>query len=311
MKGYDRLGPELARRLGAGRIRVNEPLAAHTSFGIGGPADLLAEPVTAKELGALLQFSRERSMPHVAIGMGTNLLVRDGGFRGLVIKMTGFRALIVCRPREGGDRLRVGAGVALSAIAERAAELGLTGIEFAGGIPGSLGGAVVMNAGAYGGEIAQVVEECLVVEGDGSSRRLAGPALGFAYRSSAIGEGQIVVEALLRLTPACPEEIRRRMRDYRLQRERSQPLGEKSAGSAFRRPPGQYAGTLIEAAGMKGTRVGDAEVSTQHAGFIINRGRATAADVLALMERVWQAVQERSGVQLEPEIRIIGDDVPP
>jgi UDP-N-acetylmuramate dehydrogenase len=168
-----------------------------------------------------------------------------------------------------------------------------------------------MNAGAYGGEVGQVVEECLAVEGDGLSRRLAGPVLGFAYRSSAIHEGQIVVEAILRLTPACPELIRGRMRDYRLRRERSQPLAEKSAGSAFRRPQGHYAGALIEEAGLKGTSVGDAVISPRHAGFIINRGRATAADVLALMELVRQAVRDRSGVKLEPEIRIIGDDVLP
>ena len=311
VKRYDRLAPELVRCLSPGRIRVNEPLAAHTSFGIGGPADLLAEPAHAGELLVLLDLAREHSVPWMAIGMGTNLLVRDGGFRGLVIKMTGFTELATSVTGGQAGALRAGAGLPLSTIADYAAGRGLTGLEFASGIPGSLGGAVVMNAGAYGGEMGQVVDECLVMEDDGSVRRLAGSALGFAYRSSAVRDGQIVLEAVLQLTAASPEEVRRRMRDYRLHRKRSQPLSEKSAGSAFRRPPGHYAGALIEAAGLKGRRVGDAEVSSQHAGFIINRGKATAADVLALMELVRQSVRDSSGVELEPEIRIIGDDLLP
>jgi UDP-N-acetylmuramate dehydrogenase len=283
-------------------------MAAHTSFGIGGPADLLAEPADEEELGAILAFTGRRAVPYVTIGFGTNVLVRDGGFRGLVIKMTGFRELAAQASEGPEGRLLAGAGLPLSAVADYAASLGLAGLEFAEGIPGSLGGAVAMNAGAYGGEMGQVVENCLVVEGDGSSRRLAAPELSFSYRSSAICEDQIVIEVVLRLQPTSREAILALMADYRGRRGRSQPLAARSAGSVFRRPRGHYAGTLIEEAGLKGRRVGDAEVSSQHAGFIINRGKATAADVLALMEVVRQTVRERSGVELEPEIRIIGDD---
>lgn len=285
-------------------------MAAHTSFGIGGPADLLVEPASGEELGAILAFARRGAVPYATIGLGTNVLVRDGGFRGLVIKMTGFRELTALSSERSEGRLRGGAGLPLHDVADYAANLGLAGLEFAGGIPGSLGGAVVMNAGAYGGEIGQVVEDCLVVEADGSSRRLAGSELAFSYRSSAIRRDQIIVEAVLRLNADSPEAILERMADYRLRRGRSQPLAARSAGSVFRRPRGHYAGALIEQAGLKGRRVGDAEVSTQHAGFIINRGEATAADVLALMGLVREAVRDASGVELEPEIRVIGDDVP-
>ncbi|HCC32935.1 MAG TPA: UDP-N-acetylenolpyruvoylglucosamine reductase [Clostridiales bacterium] len=309
MKRYDWLGPELARNVRLSRVRVNEPMAAHTSFGIGGPADLLAEPASGEELSAILAFARRGAVPYVTIGLGTNILVRDGGFRGLVIKMTGFRELTALCSEGSEGRLRAGAGLPLHAVADYAANLGLAGLEFAGGIPGTLGGAVVMNAGAYGGEMSQVVEDCVVVAGDGASCRLARPELGFGYRVSAIRQDQIVVEAVLRLNSASPEAILQRMADYRQRRERSQPLAARSAGSVFRRPHGHYAGALIEGAGLKGRRVGDAEVSSQHAGFIINRGEATAADVLALMESVREAVRGASGVELEPEIRIIGDDV--
>ncbi len=309
MRRFDHLAPLLARRLRSGHLQVNEPMALHTSFGIGGPADLLVEPVDLAELRSCLRFSLEHGVPRVAIGLGTNLLVRDGGYRGMVVKLTRLTGIAELGHDGQERRLRAAAGVPLHEVAQFAAERGMTGLEFACGIPGTLGGAVAMNAGAYGGEMAQVVEECLVVNPDGSTATLRHQDLAFGYRASALQDGlRIAVEATLKLGAASPPEIRRLMEEYRRRRRERQPLDEKSAGSVFRRPPGQYAGALIEAAGLKGLRVGGAEVSRHHAGFIVNCGNATARDVLALMELIRRRVLEHSGVELEPELRIIGED---
>ncbi|MDQ7794967.1 MAG: UDP-N-acetylmuramate dehydrogenase [bacterium] len=307
MTGYGDLAPELARLLPAGRLRVNEPMARHTSFGIGGPADLLVEPENRGELEVCLAFAAEHGMPVTVIGLGTNLLVRDGGCRGLVIKMTGLGELSEL-PGDDGRRIRAGGGAPLAEVAAFAARRGMSGLEFASGIPGSLGGAVVMNAGAYGGEMADVVEECAILEAGGRRLRLTASDLAFGYRRSSIGDRQLVVEAVLRLRTGSPAAIRERMEEYRRRRQERQPLDQRSAGSVFRRPEGHFAGALIEEAGLRGLRVGDAQVSTRHAGFIVNVGAATARDVLALMDRIRQTVRELRGVELEPELRIVGVD---
>ena len=278
----------------------NEPMAAHCSFRIGGPADVYAEPESEQTLCALWRWLKARGVPVTVIGNGTNLLVHDEGVRGVVLRL-GERFSAV----SGEDgRLSACAGVTLARLATAAKERGLAGLEFAHGIPGSLGGAVVMNAGAYGGEMKDVVESVCYLNADGEIDETWEP--GFGYRSSRFAaRGEIVVGARLRLTPDDPAAIHARMMELWARRSASQPLEKPSAGSTFKRPKEGYAAALIDRAGLKGFSIGGAQVSEKHAGFVINTGNATFADVTALMEHIQKTVRESSGVLLEPEVKIL------
>ena len=279
----------------------NEPMAAHCAFRIGGPADLFAEPSGEAEAQALLAFLRARGVCPVFVGNGSNLLVRDAGIRGVVVHIGPKLSDI----RQVGDSLQAGAGVTLARLAVYAKEHGLSGLEFAHGIPGSLGGAVLMNAGAYGGEMAHVVSAVRYLDADGNIAETTDA--GFAYRHSRfMDSGELILGAAVTLRPDDPAAIHERMQELWRKRSASQPLDQPSAGSTFKRPAKGYAAAMIDEAGCKGLRVGGAQVSEKHAGFVVNTGGATCDDVLALMAQVTDAVRRRFGVTLEPEVRIIG-----
>lgn len=299
------LEAELIRKIAADcpetELRGEEPLGAHTSFRIGGPA-AMAFPRTAEELKALLLSASRHGVPVRLLGAGTNVLAPDEGVDGLVICtkdcLLGLREL-------GGGKIAAMAGETLAKTAVFARDLGLSGLEFAHGIPGTVGGGVYMNAGAYGGELADVAVQTTVLLPDGTEKIFAGAEQGFSYRMSAFEKRScIILEAVFQLTPGDPEAIRARMQELLQRRRASQPLDLPSAGSTFKRPAGGYAAALIEAAGLKGQGVGAARVSQKHAGFLVNEGGATAKDVRAAMELVQKRVLESSGIRLEPEVRI-------
>ncbi|MGM9604534.1 MAG: UDP-N-acetylmuramate dehydrogenase [Faecousia sp.] len=283
-------------------LRFGEPLSKHTSFRIGGPAETMAFPKNPGELSEILKVSRTLDMKPVILGAGTNVLAPDEGVEGLVIClkdcMNGMERL------EGGA-VRIMSGVTMSRAAVFAASHGLSGMEFAHGIPGTVGGGVYMNAGAYGGEISQICECVTVMDSGGEMKTLSREEMGFGYRHSILEEsGEIVVSAVFRLTQASPEAVKARMKELLAKRSASQPLDLPSAGSAFKRPSGGYAAALIDQAGLKGYRVGNAAISQKHAGFAVNLGGATAADVKNLLTEVSDRVFAASGIRLEPEIRI-------
>ena len=277
-------------------------MAGHTTFRIGGPARRLVRPGTASELAQLLELAWAEGWPWLVVGNGSNLLVSDQGVDRLVIHTGGLER----SERLEGDRVQAEAGLSLASLAVFAQRQGLTGLEFAHGIPGSLGGAVCMNAGAYGGEMCQVVETVTAWFPGEGVRSLTAEELDFAYRRSVFSRRPgVVLSAQFRLSPGDPEEIKARMEELIRRRREKQPLEYPSAGSTFKRPAGHFAGGLIEQCGLKGVRVGGAQVSEKHAGFLINAGGATCADVLALIELVRDTVRERTGVELEPEVKII------
>lgn len=285
-------------------LLVAEPMTKHTSFHIGGPADLMAQPQSEEELRMLLAKASEAAVPVTLVGNGSNLLVRDKGIRGLVIKLGNMLRDIDIN----GTVLTFGSGVSLAMASKKAAELGLSGLEFAVGIPGSIGGAVYMNAGAYDGEMAKVVKSVRVMDADGQVSELAAAALDFGYRHSALqGSGKIVTSVTVELTAGAKEAIAEKMADFSNRRISKQPLELPSAGSMFKRPPGYFAGTLIDQTGLKGYTVGGAQVSTKHAGFVVNIGGATAADVLQLISDVQAKVMAEHGVHLEPEVLVLGE----
>ena len=286
------------------RVLENEPLARHTTFRVGGPADVLFLPESAEELQRAMELAREAGEDCLVIGNGSNLLVRDGGVRGLVIKLAG--------PMSGvsveGTAIRAQAGASLSQVSRAALQASLTGLEFASGIPGSLGGALAMNAGAYGGELSQVVREAMVLM-DGRVQTLSREELAMGYRTTRVlREGGIVLSAVLDLKEGDASQIAETMDELNRRRREKQPLSFPSAGSTFKRPEGYFAGALIEQAGLKGYAIGGAQVSEKHAGFLINRGGATASDLLRLIEYVQERVYAQSGVRLETEVRICGVD---
>ena len=294
------LAKELHRAFPALTLRENEPMRAHCSFRIGGPADVFAEPASEAELCALRRFLYTVDAPVTVIGNGTNLLVHDEGIRGVVIHLGEQFADI--SPVENG--LRACAGVTLARLATAAKERGLAGLEFAHGIPGSLGGAVMMNAGAYGGEMKDVITSVRYLSEDGTVRETREP--DFSYRHSRFSDsGELILGASLRLTAEDPAAIHARMMELWSRRNASQPLDRPSAGSTFKRPSSGYAAAMIEQAGLKGASVGGAQVSEKHAGFVINTGNATFADVTALMAYIQETVQAKFGVLLEPEVRIL------
>lgn len=283
-------------------IRFYEPMNRHTSFRIGGAAEIMAFPKSAEELSKLLKTSELLDCKPAILGAGTNVLAPDEGCPGIVICL---KDALDGMERIGDTGIRVMAGVSMTRAAVFAANSGLSGLEFAHGIPGTVGGGVYMNAGAYGGEIKQVCGSVRVMAPDGSVRDVSGEDMAFSYRSSALQtSGEIVISADFVLAPKPAEQIRAVMKELQAKRSASQPLDLPSAGSAFKRPVGGYAAALIDQAGLKGYRVGGAAISAKHAGFAVNLGGATAKDVRTLLKNVSDIVFEKSGIRLEPEIRI-------
>ena len=291
---------------GEGQTLISEPMRLHTTFRVGGPADVLFLPRTEAELSGAIMAARDAGAPVTVVGNGSNLLVRDGGIRGLVIRLgENFSGIHI-----DGTLLTARAGDLLSCAAREALNAGLTGLEFASGIPGSVGGGMAMNAGAYGGQLSDVAESLRVMDArTGEVTETPASQMNYGYRTSAaLTAGNIVTLARLRLRPGAPAEIRALMDDLNQRRRDKQPLSQPSAGSTFKRPEGHFAGALIEGAGLKGVCVGGAMVSPKHAGFIVNTGSATAADILNLIALVTARVYEKDGVMLEPEVRVLGED---
>ena len=283
-------------------LKMNEPLSKHTSFRIGGGAEVMAFPKDAKSLSCLLKTARDLGVEPVILGAGTNVLAPDEGLSGLVICL---KDSLVGMQQLSDTSIRVYAGVSMARAANFAASLSLSGLEFAHGIPGTVGGGVYMNAGAYGGEICQVCTQVAVMDMDGNQQLLSNEEMGFSYRNSRIqGENRIVLFADFQLQPQPEVVIRAKMQELMAKRRASQPLDLPSAGSAFKRPATGYAAAMIDAAGLKGFHIGDAAVSEKHAGFVVNLGNATAADVRALLNAVADRVEQIHGVRLEPEVRI-------
>ena len=283
-------------------LRYNEPMSMHTSFRIGGCAEVMAFPKTKDQLAEILKLSKVLDCKCAILGAGTNVLAPDEGVPGVVIClkdcMDGIELL-------ENDRIHVMAGVTMTRAAVFAANKGLSGLEFAHGIPGTVGGGVYMNAGAYGGEICQVCESVEVIDKNGNLRQLTGGEMAFSYRHSILEEtGYIVTSVIFKLIPRPVEQIRARMKELMDKRSASQPLDLPSAGSAFKRPAQGYAAALIDEAGLKGYQVGNAAISTKHAGFAVNLGGATAADVRLLLRQVSDKVFDKTGIRLEPEVRI-------
>lgn len=296
---------EWIRKLGEQvEILVAEPMKNHTTFRIGGPADALALPKTPEEVAEVVRFCHEHAQPYYVLGNGSNLLVSDEGYRGLVLQLyRNFNDIQV-----NGETITVQSGAMLATVARTAYQTGLTGLEFASGIPGTIGGAVVMNAGAYGGEMKNVLKEVTVLTKEGEVLVIPAKALELGYRTSVIPKnGWIVLGAVLQLKKGDQEQILARMEELKEQRITKQPLDLPSAGSTFKRPEGYFAGKLIMDAGLRGFTVGGAQVSEKHCGFVVNRGNATAADVWELICEVKRRVKEMTGVELEPEVKLLGD----
>lgn len=295
-----------------GEVLRNEPLSKHTSFGIGGPADLLVYPADTADVVALLREIRAQELPFIVLGGGTNLLVRDGGFRGIAISLRRLNLIKVEREYRslGGTYAVVSAeaGAVLARVIAFAANEALTGLEFATGIPGTIGGAVCMNAGTAEGEMGDVVETVTLLTPNGEPVTRSKEEMGFGYRTANVPAGHVVLSARLQLRHDEKKKIEAKVKALMDKRKDRQPWGQPNAGSIFKNPLDESAGKLIESAGLKGKAVGGAQVSEKHANFIVNTGKATAADVLALMEIVKQTVLDVHGARLEPEIKIIGED---
>lgn len=284
-------------------VALDEPMSKHTSFRIGGPADLFVTPDDIDELRDVIAACRAAGVPHFVLGCGSDLLVADEGYRGVIVSCT--KGLV--NVAIDGETMACQAGVPLREASEMACELGLSGLEFACGIPGSVGGACFMNAGAYGGCVADVLESVRCLMPDGTQQSLPVEELALGYRASRVrDEGLVVLSATFRLHEGDQDDIRARMDDFTHRRRKKQPLELPSAGSTFKRPEGHFAGKLISDAGLKGYARGGASVSTKHAGFVVNNGGATAADVHAVIRHVQDEVERQFGVRLEPELRFLG-----
>lgn len=293
----------LRELLGDDAVLTDEPMSSHTTFCIGGPADALVLPRTVEQVAAVAAVCRKAGAPMHVVGLGSDLLVSDAGLRGVVLKLADNFAQI----RVDGTRVIAQAGAANEDVARVACEAGLAGFEFASGIPGTIGGAAIMNAGAYGGEFKDVAHSLTCLTPDCSVVEVSAEEADWSYRHSMMDEaGYVVLKATLELTPDSPAEIQARMDDLRQRREEKQPLEMPSAGSTFKRPEGYFAGKLIQDAGLRGFQIGGAQVSQKHTGFVVNAGGATADDVLQLIAEVQRRVFEMEGVRLEPEVRMWG-----
>lgn len=294
---------ELYRIVGEDNVKLQEPMAMHTTFRIGGPAEYFVTPMDTEELSQVVVLCRAEKVPFFMLGHGSNLLVSDKGMSGVVIQLYKNYA----RYSINGNIVKAEAGVMLNRLGNAIKDAGLTGFEFAAGIPGTLGGAVMMNAGAYGGEMKDIVEKVSLMDYDGNIIEETCDEMDFSYRHSIVEDNDyIVLGATLKLEKGDPEMIADRMQELATARKTKQPLEFPSAGSTFKRPEGYYAGKLIMDAGLRGYSVGDAQVSEKHCGFVINKGRATAGDVLTLIEDVRKTVYDKFQVELEPEVRIVG-----
>ena len=298
---------ELLKAAGNSAVLEDEPMSGHISFRVGGPADALVEAADEETVGNVLALCREKGIPCYVLGNGTNVLVKDEGYRGVILKIGREMGHIsVTEEEDGSFLIRAGAGALLSVIASRALEQSLTGMEFAAGIPGSLGGAVVMNAGAYGGEMKDILRSVRLLTPEGEIITRTPEELRMGYRYSIVPKmGYTVLSAEIRLQKGDPAEIKAKMDDLAKQRRDKQPLEYPSAGSTFKRPAGHFAGKLIQDAGLRGYTVGGAQVSEKHCGFVVNRGGASASDILQVMADVQRLVEKTSGVLLEPEVRIL------
>ena len=295
---------ELKNTIPEARIQLDEPMKSHTTFRIGGPAKYFVIPETKEEIKAVIECCKKADMPYYILGNGSNLLVSDKGYEGVVIQIFKNMNQIVL----DGETITAQAGAILSSVANKALEAELTGFEFAAGIPGTLGGACVMNAGAYGGEMKDVLVSVVVLTQDGEFLTIPKEELELGYRTSVIAKkNYIVLEATICLTKGDKEAIKARMDELKVQRTTKQPLEYPSAGSTFKRPVGYFAGKLIQDAGLRGFQVGGAQVSEKHCGFVINKDQATAADVAELMKQVSAKVKEQFGVELEAEVKRLGE----
>ncbi|MDQ5986283.1 MAG: UDP-N-acetylenolpyruvoylglucosamine reductase [Syntrophus sp. SKADARSKE-3] len=309
----DEIRQEIGRLI-SGNIEVDEPMGNHASMGVGGPADVVAYPGTPEEMGNLLAFLSENRIPFFPVGNWTNLIVRDGGYRGVVVSLKKLR--MVCLEgnhseeddREGFRYVRAQSGAGLSDLLALSIEAGLTGLEFSAGIPGSVGGAVKMNAGAYGQEMKDVIATVSLIETNGRLRIYNRDELVFHYRCLDIPVGSVIVEATFRLQVGSRETVREKVLDILAKRKGKHPLAYRNAGSIFKNPKGQPAGRIIEEAGLKGLQVGGAMVSEMHGNFIVNLGTALAKDVTTLIAMIQETVQARKGILLDPEVVIVGDD---
>ena len=289
---------------GSEQVCTDEPMKQHTTFRIGGRADYFVSPTETEQIRKVIELCRRENMPWYVIGNGSNLLVSDHGFRGVIIRLFKNYAGL----RIEGEQIFVQAGALLSRTANAALQEGLTGFEFAAGIPGTIGGAMVMNAGAYGGEMKDITESVTVLTPEGELLTLKREELEMGYRTSLIArKGYLVLEAVLKLTRGNQEQIKEKMADLRQRRISKQPLEYPSAGSTFKRPQGYFAGKLIMDAGLRGFQVGGAQVSEKHGGFVVNTGDAIAEDVLELIRQVSAKVRALEGVTLEPEVRLLGE----
>ena len=298
---YDKLNNVIAKD----SILLDEPMSRHTTFRVGGPADFFVTPKAKEEVRDVIRICKEAGMPYYIIGNGSNLLVSDAGYRGVIVQI--YKEMNEVKVE--GDLVKAQAGALLSGIAAKALGAELSGFEFASGIPGTIGGACVMNAGAYGGEMKDVLESVTVLTGEGKIIDLGRNDLELGYRTSVIAKkGYIVLGAVLKLERGDGEKIKTYMDELKEKRVTKQPLEYPSAGSTFKRPEGYFAGKLIEDAGLRGFQVGGAQVSEKHCGFVINRDHATAADIMELMRQVQIRVKENSGVDLEPEVKRLGDE---
>lgn len=296
----------LAERLQAtmrGPVLENEPLARYTSFRIGGPATLLVRPADPEDLKCALAFAGPEGLPVHVLGGGSNTLVRDGGFRGMAIWLNAFQLL-----ERRGNTVAAGAGVRVSRLLAFCCRQGLAGLEVLSGVPGTVGGAVWGNAGAWGGATADTLESVEIVTAAGQERTLLRREIPYRYRASGLPAGSVVTRAVFALAPGDPTAIRRRISGYLVRRNASQPVEFRSAGSIFKNPPGDYAGRLVERVGLKGTRIGSAMISAKHGNYIVNVGGARAAEVLALVTLARERVRDATGIDLELEIRIVGED---
>lgn len=304
MKHHNEILTKFKDILDKNDIYSDEPMAKHSTFRVGGKADILVMPRTYEQIVQIINICTKYSVVYYVIGNGSNILVKDGGIRGVVIKLTNLNKVNFYE-----DKVTAQCGAMLKDVAEGCINKELAGMEFASGIPGCIGGAITMNAGAYDGEMSHIVESCLVIDENIEIRRLTLEELKFRYRKSAIQDnGYLALEVTMKLKKGTKDEISSRIDELTRKRKEKQPLDNFSAGSTFKRPEGHYTGKLVQDSGLKGFSIGGAQVSQKHSGFIINKGNATAQDILDLIKHVQEVVKENYGVKLEPEVKIIGED---
>ena len=304
MNKYDKFVGLFGKFYDENDIKIDEKLSSYVNFKVGGPADILLIPKSKEQVIKSVEVCKENKIPFYLIGNGSNILVRDGGFRGVVISLKEVNTIIV-----DGDKIEAECGAMLKAVSDKAMENSLTGFEFACGIPGTIGGAVFMNAGAYDGEIAHVIESAEIIDEECNIVRLSNKDLDFGYRSSIVmKKGYTVLSAVFKLEKGQVKTIKELVDDLTNKRESKQPLEYPSAGSTFKRPTGYFAGQLIQDAGLKGYSIGGAAVSEKHSGFVINKGNATAKDITDLIKYIQDEVKRQFGVELHPEVRIIGEE---